>query len=260
MTRISNYFNGLADKIAALSLVAGTASHKPDIGANRENIIRDFLNCHLPRRLSASLGGQVITPDGIESGQIDVIISNDIGIRFEENEKTFVTAECVAGAITVKTTLDSHSINDAMQNLATIPEPNPAIFDFKLLKSGSSGAFLERHPSYFIFAYDGIRGETCIELVKKFYQNNQHIPSRRFPCSIILNKKYIISYLKSDTRVQSGHIVPKNTFYLQTLDEANRGYPFVNMLNHLLSYADWLNYMSITFHNYFNEGFNLQNP
>lgn len=160
VTRIQNYFNGVADKIASASLIAGTAQHRPDIGENREDIVRDFLRRHLPRRLFASLGGQVISHDGRESGQIDVIVSNDLGVRFDENEKTFVTAESVAGAITVKSSLNQAALIDALTNLSTIPEPSAEAFGFKILRPGSTEAFLERHPSLYVFAYEGISGET----------------------------------------------------------------------------------------------------
>ncbi|QOX79503.1 hypothetical protein FY034_11330 [Trichlorobacter lovleyi] len=259
MTRIQNYFNGVADKIASASLIASTAQHRPDIGANRENIIRDFLHHHLPRRLFATLGGQIISHDGRESGQVDVIVSNDLGVRFDENEKTFVTAESVAGAITVKSTLNQTTLVDALTNLSTIPEPSIEAFSFKILKPGAAEAFLECHPSLYLFAYDGINGETCLAYVKDFYINHPEIPVRRYPKGIIVNRKYIIRFFRNETCTSTGCTISKDTFYLMPLEESLHGYPFVQLLNDLSSYADWLNHMDVSIHHYFNSGFGLNN-
>lgn len=257
VTRIQNYFNGVADKIASSSLIASTAQHRPDIGANRENIIRDLLLRHLPRRLTATLGGQIISHDGRESGQVDVIVSNDLGIRFEENEKTFVTAESIAGAITVKSSLDRATLTDVLTNLSTIPEPSPDVFGFKILRPGSAAAFLERHPSLYVFAYDGISGEKCLSYVNDFYSNRPEIPFRRYPKGIIVNRKFLIRFIRNEGYSSTGKVIHKDTFFLMQVEDALRGYPYIHLLNDLSSYADWLNHMDVSIHPYFNAGFGL---
>lgn len=255
--RIQNYFNGIADKIAGSSLIAGTAHHRPDIGANREDIIRNFLLSHLPRRLTATLGGQIISHDGRESGQVDVIVSNDLGVRFEENEKTFVTAESIAGAITVKSSLDQATLTDALNNLSTVPEPSPDVFGFKILGLGSTAAFLEHHPSLYVFAYDGISGEKCLTNVNEFYSSRPEIPFRRYPKGIIVNRKYMIRFFRNARRSSTGQDIHKDAFFLMQLEEPLRGYPYLQLLNDLSSYADWLNHMDVSIHPYFNAGFGL---
>lgn len=257
MTRIQNYFNGIADKVASSSLIAGTAHHKPDIGSNREEIVREFLNNHLPRRLTASIGGQVISHDGRESGQIDVVVTNDLGVRFDENEKTFVTCESVAGAITVKSSINQSTLIDALTNLSTIPEPSSQTLGFKMLKPGSVEVFLEMHPSLYVFAYEGINGEACLTHVKDFYSEHPEIPYRRYPKGIIVNRKYMISFFRKETVTSTGQLLPKDSFSLMPLEDALRGYPFVRLLNDLSSYSDWLNHMDVSIHHYFNAGFGL---
>jgi len=259
MTRIQNYFNGVADKIASSSIISSTADHRPDIGANRENIVRDFLIHHLPRRLSASLGGQVISHYGRESRQVDVIVSNDLGVRFDENEKTFFTTESVAGAITVKSSLNKATSIDSLTNLSTIPEPSTEVLGFKIFRPGSVEAFLERHPSLYVFAYDGIGGEMCLTHIRDFYNNRPDIPWRRYPKGIIVNRKYMIRFFRNEIRTSTGLLVPKDSFFLMTLEESMRGYPFVQLLNDLSSYTDWLNHMSFDIHHYFNAVFGLSN-
>lgn len=257
MTRIQIYFNGVADKIASSSEIASTANHRPDIGANREYIVKDFLDLHLPRRLFSSLGGQVISHDGRESKQIDVIISNDLGVRFDENERTFVTAESVAGVITVKSSLNQTTLIDSLTNLSSVPEPSSKAFGFKTLRSSAVEAFLDHHPSQYVFAYDGLSGEKCLEYVKDFYKNNSSIPVRRYPKGIIVNRKYMIKFFRNEARTTTGFLVPKNNFFLMSVEKDFRGYPFVQLLNDMSSYMDWLNHMDISTHQYFNEGFGL---
>ncbi|MDV6342285.1 DUF6602 domain-containing protein [Nitrosomonas sp. Is24] len=252
MTRIQNYFNGVVDKIASSSSIANTAHHRPDIGTNREKIVKDFLVNHLPRRLSASLGGQIISHDGHESGQLDVVITNDLGVRFDENEKTFVTCESIAGVITVKSTLNKRSLIDALANLLTIPEPSPEVLHFKILKPGSVEVFLDKHPSRYVFSYDGVDGKKCLQYVKDFYRERPDIPLRCYPRGIIVNRKYMISFIRNQTTTSTGHTIPKDSFFFMPLEESLRGYPFLQLLNDLSSYADWLNHMHISIHPYFN--------
>jgi len=121
MSRIKSYFNHLSEKIAIDAQIAGMSSHNSDIGSNREKIVELFLHKHLPKRLTPSIGGQVIGLDGSESKQIDILVSSDLSIRFDQNEKTFVTVESIAAAISVKSTLDKPALEDCLLNLASIP-------------------------------------------------------------------------------------------------------------------------------------------
>ncbi len=98
MTCIRGYFNALSDRIAAESVLAGSTSHRPDIGSHREHIVQLLLSKHLPNRITSTLGGHVIGISGAESNQIDVLVSNDIAVRFEENQRTFVIVEDSEGS------------------------------------------------------------------------------------------------------------------------------------------------------------------
>jgi hypothetical protein len=255
LSKIQNYFNGVADKVAAQSSLAGIAQHRPDIGLNREIIVRDFLLKHLPKRLHASLGGKIISSDGSESNQIDIIIHNDIGIRFEENERTFITAESVASVITIKSSLDRAGLIDSLLNLSTVPDPSPSTLDFKTLRSTAFDKFVEFHPSRHVFAFDGVNAQTCLRHIEEFYSLHPEIPNNRYPKNIIVNRKYIISYSKNSRTAANGSIVPENPFYLVELQDLNRGYPFVSLLNDVTSYLDWLNHMSTDHIAYFNDAY-----
>lgn len=260
MNRIQKYFNLLAQRIAVDAEMAGSSSsHRPDIGSNRERIVELFLHNHLPRRLSASVGGQVVGYEGSESKQIDIIVSSDISIRFDENEKTFVTAESVAAAISVKSYLDKSALEDSLFNIASIPQIHPDVLRFKLLMNNPFTAFIELHPSTYVFAYKGMDLDTCLDHAFRFYQGHTEIPRNRYPLGIIVNNDYIIKYCRSDTRTTTGALIKAGTFFPIKLEQEMRGYPLIEILNNISSYTDWLPYMDVGIRRYFNASFGLPN-
>jgi hypothetical protein len=204
MSRLQKYFNLIADKIAVDAQLASTSHHRPDIGFNRETFLELFLHKHLPKRLSAYLGGQIIGLGDIESGQIDIIVSNDISIRFEENARNFITAESVAAAITVKSFLDKAGIIDCLNNLASIPQFSSQVLTFQALKPNAFDTFISKHPSLFIFAYDGVQYETCLGHIAEFYEKNPDVPLNRYPLNIIVNKKYMIKFMRQPGKTIDG--------------------------------------------------------
>lgn len=257
MNRIQNYFNLLAQQISIEAEIAGVSSHKPDIGLNRERLVETFLRKHLPKRLSPSIGGQVIGLNGSESKQIDIIVSSDISVRFEQNERTFVTAENLAAAITVKSHLDKAALEDCLLNLASIPQADANVLSFRLLRNNPFAAFIEKHPSLYVFAYKGISLESCLDAVCAFYQTQTEIPRNRFPLGIIVNREYFIKYCRNDVRTTTGAVIPAGTFFPMQLEGNMWGYVFIDILNSISSYTDWLPYMRVDIHRYFNHGFGL---
>lgn len=97
MERIRSYFNNISKKLAIESDISGSGKHRGDVGTNREVIFQSFLNRHIPNRLKAHLGGEIIGLSDKVSGQLDIIIASDIGPRFEEKEKTFLLQKVLLG-------------------------------------------------------------------------------------------------------------------------------------------------------------------
>lgn len=150
MNRIGRYLNSLADKLDIESKLAGEAGHNPTIGDNRERLVQLFLSKHLPDSLNVFVGGLIIDSDGNESKQIDVIVSNNLGINFREHEKMFIGVESVASAITVKSMLDKAAIYDCLYNLASIPIISSEILSFRLIKGDP---FQEFNKAILIYLY-----------------------------------------------------------------------------------------------------------
>lgn len=260
LNHISQYFNAISEHIAASYKLASISSHKPDIGANRELVVREFLQKHIPKRLTASLGGQVIGLDGSESRQIDILVSSDISIRFEQNDKTFVTAESLASAISVKSRLDKPSLEDCLQNLASIPQIDGKVLSFLNLDVNAFARFTLMHPSLYVFAYEGMAVNTCLEHVTEYYATHPDIPKNRYASGIIVNGKYLVRYCKAPASMANGQPIPGNTFVGQPFYPTDAGYPFTFYLNDLTAYVTWLPYMNVNLTHYFTGSYGQTNP
>ncbi|WP_448673627.1 DUF6602 domain-containing protein [Pseudoxanthomonas mexicana] len=256
MTHIRLYFNSISDSIVAAGTRAGSTTHRSGIGTNREAILRDFLTKHLPRRLTANLGGQVISHESNSmSRQIDVLVTNDLGVRFDEDGATLVTAESVAACISVKSVLDTAELNDSLVNLLSVPDPSPSAVSFPYLKGGAYSSFLQRHPTYFIFAYDGFSGKACQEALNKFVKANPKTPFHRLPKAVIVNAKYMITFSVNERTQRDGKRIPANSFHWADASGEDRGFPFCALLSDISSYASWLNHMDTSIYPYFNAGY-----
>lgn len=274
-----DYFNGLAESLSADSKASGASSHNPDKGSNRENLVKNFLNRHLPRRLNAVLGGSIIGADGAESKQIDIIITNDQGVRFEHNDKTFVTAESVAAAISVKTSLGKREIEESVDNLASIPPLSKEAIEFKLLRNNPVEAFQTKYPKKYIFAFSGNSGESihriihqiycaralppllkgrrvlqqseCDEMIANLGLSETWIPAK-MPHALIVNCSSIVYFNEGDRTDVEGKPVEKYKYVNTNLNDESVGYPLIWILNDLEAYVDWLNHMTVTTSPYFN--------
>src|SRR2546430_2073339 len=72
-----------ASEIMAAKLRSKLLAHPGELGAAREQVVRDFLSAHLPRRFAVSTGF-AFDCAGAVSGQLDIVIYDaDICPRFE---------------------------------------------------------------------------------------------------------------------------------------------------------------------------------
>lgn len=250
--RVFKYFNGIAEKLAADHLISATIKNSSDIGISREKLVQTLLLNHLPKRLSPVLGGHIFGFDQPESSQIDIIVVNDIGINFKENEKEFTPVENVAAAFSIKSTLDSANLIDALNNIASIPQMDADIVKFKFIVPDPFFDFIKYNPSLFIFGYTGVSMDTALETCNQFYRDNAHIPLNRRPCGIIVNKKYYLRCTPDSSHRLDGKIVPPYTFNGVELRDEFQGTPYFHIFNCISSYNDWLLRMNIDYIKYFN--------
>jgi hypothetical protein len=254
---IGNYFNSLSDLISAKSQLASMTPHRPDIGSNKEDIIIELLNNHIPERLRAINGGTVIGLAGAQSNQIDVIVKNDLFPRFDQNNKSFVLIDSVASAITVKSMLDTNALRDCLNNLASIPQFNTKSFSLtnsSIIRTGIENEFFKLHPTLAVFAYDGISFESILvsmdTLVKEL-----GIPTNRLPHFVIVNGKYVIQRMLSDTPDETGKIYPAGAIHGFAPRHEQRGALIATLINSINGYNTFLPFMKINYHEYLNEAY-----
>jgi len=92
---------------------SGYIQHSGDKGENREEILREFLEKHLPKRYGVTKG-EVITKDANRSHAIDIIIYDAVNCPVLYSGKTsIVPIEGVYGIIEVKSSLSKTEFEDA---------------------------------------------------------------------------------------------------------------------------------------------------
>jgi len=248
--RVIRYFNAVSEKLAAGHAISSTIKNASDIGYSRENLVKDFLSKHLPGRLSAVLGGHVFGFDQEESKQLDILILNDIGLNFKENDKPFAPIENVAAVFTVKSNLNSSELIDALANIASIPQIDRDVLDFENLMGEPYEYFIKHYPRFNVFAYTGMSLESTLKTIQEFYLNNE-VPLNRRPQGIIVNREYYIQSSPEATPLYNGKQSPPYSFNGIKLHEELSGYPLFHVLGPLNGYSSWLNNMRIGYSKYF---------
>lgn len=256
---IADYFNALSDKIAAAIALGGSAAHRPDIGLNRESVLCSVLNRHLPQRMQALLGGTAIALDGSSSHQLDVMVRADNTPRFEENERTFFPVESLVGAITVKSRLDGDALVNALDNLASIPQLSPDVLSLRMLHEDSLDVFLSNHPSTYLYAFDGMNSDTCLDRLKDYFDAHPDYPINRVPREIVVHEQYSITFNNDIAMAKDGTVLPPRSFWPTPLDHHHRGFPLTRIVNHLYSYISWMPFLEVAFHRYVNASYGLPN-
>lgn len=107
----------------ALAKLRGAAiSGNPSIkGASREEAIREFMRCFLPR--SYAIGhGEIFSADNDMSRQVDAIIHDDLfsPVFGTDDGGILVPCEAVYGTAEVKTRLDREGWELALENVASV--------------------------------------------------------------------------------------------------------------------------------------------
>jgi hypothetical protein len=252
---IKKYFNGLSTLITANSSLSGTLRHRGDIGANREEHFLEILNNHLPQRMQAMRGGSIIGFSGEMSKQLDVIVRADNTPRFEQNKNTFTIAESVVSVISLKSFLNKKELLDSLSNLASIPQLSKDAISFRILLSVATADFTSKHPSLFIYAFDGIKMDTCLKHIENFYNINPEVPKNRYPLEVVVHGKYSIKYMPKGGITIDGTQIPAGIFYGAELPPNFSGYPIASIISYIYSYVDWMPYINIEFQKYINAAY-----
>jgi len=198
----------MAGDKAASSIFPNTS----DKGMTREDVLKRFLENHLPKRCEVIKGGFIFDSEGNESSQIDLIVTNDLTLQFKQFEKSFNIVEGCYAAISVKTMLDKQGLEDALRNISSIPQMPSAAPDM-IISFISNKELILTYPMGIVFAFDGTHIETTLKNIETFYTETS-IPQNRRPKLIIVNNKYIIVRIEGEGGLtRDGNKIPPNIFY-----------------------------------------------
>jgi hypothetical protein len=254
---IRDYFNSIAEALSIESRTASFAHHRPDIGQNRESLLIQVLNKHLPDRLKAIAGGTVLNLEGDLSKQIDIIVKNDLFPKFEHHERSCVLAESVAGVISVKSYLDKTALEETIENVASVPKFSEAtltLTNSSLIRPDLQSQFMTNWPFRVVFAYNGIDPDTIYKHTLAYYQAHRD-RLMIFPEMIVVNKSICIRFLRDGGVSLDGSKLPCNYLNPSPLSEKTWGYPIAGIITTLNNYIPWMHYMKMNFSPYIDRAY-----
>lgn len=192
--RLREYYLKVAEVLRGDAESASIFPNTTDIGISRERVYAEFLRLHAPSKCNVFLGGFLFDIDGNESKQLDVIITTDTTPRFdlhnhEGGGKSFSPVEGCIGVVSSKSTLDKKELHDALSGIASIPEMQSLE---GRLSFTTEIPHYEEWPYRIIYANDGLKGETILNHINKYYDKNPNIPLYRRPSLIHVAGKYVI--------------------------------------------------------------------
>jgi hypothetical protein len=173
-------------------------SHPGELGTAREQIVRDFLSSHLPKRFDVSTGFAFDSAGRI-SRQLDVVIFDaHVCPRFEiPGGKFLFPCEAVAAVGQVKSTLTGRKqLRDAIENLASVKSldrsANGTAYDFRFDERLSPNHNHLHQVFTFIFVTgDAMSAETVGEtLLEQAFET----PVEHLPNIILALDRYLVTY------------------------------------------------------------------
>lgn len=151
-----------------------SGGHIGALGENRERILIDFLEKHIPARFSIEQRGIVFDHQYNKSSQVDVLIYEHNYPKLGGQNPTLYFAEGVGGFIEVKSTLDKKTFTEAIKNVASV----------KRLKISPTDIYLggDEPEDFFggIFAFthgDGFSSDVISEIVSESSLDEKLLPN-----------------------------------------------------------------------------------
>jgi hypothetical protein len=253
--RLRVYFQGVADALDSEKTAASIFPHRSNAGSSREDIILEFIASHIPSRCHATRGGFIFDSKGRESGQIDLLITNDITLQFKQFDRNgrgqaFNCIEGCYAAISVKTKLTKPALYDALDNIASIPQmPDPGE---RLSPIAPDKKYYMNLPYKVIYAFDGVSIQKITSHLNEYYSSRDIQPNRK-PDLIVVNNKYIIIHpLHDGLKFSIGTPVPSHQF-CGLSPKFVGGYSLVFMLSNIQNAANFGTSLLMNFDDYINQ-------
>jgi hypothetical protein len=223
--RLREYYMAVARVLRGEADAASIFPNTTDVGMSRERSYAEFLRQHAPSKCNVFMGGFLFDDAGVESKQLDIIITTDTAPRFNLNNsdgtgKSFSPVEGTLGVVSVKSMLDRAGLFDALDGIASIPPTRSLEGRVNILLSIP---VYEDWPVKVIFATRGVAPNTLLSHLNQYYLAHPDIPLYRRPDFIhvagscfIFRAKIGMSLHNPDTGVAESLVV--GNFYMQTND------------------------------------------
>lgn len=181
--RLRSYYTKVAEVLRGEADAASVFANTTDIGMSRELAYAEFLNQHAPSKCNVFLGGFLFDDDGVESKQLDIIVTTDTAPRFnfhnkDGSGKSFSPVEGTLGVVSVKSTLNRAELFDALAGIASIPPTRSLDGRVNFLLTIKN---YDDWPVKIVYASKGIAPETLLAHLNEYYIANPAIPLNRRP-------------------------------------------------------------------------------
>jgi hypothetical protein len=217
--RLKEYFTNVGSVLKGQADVASIFPNAIDVGTSRERIYAEILRLHVPQSCKVSFGGFLFDFEGNESKQIDLIVLNDTSPQFNFHNpdgkgKSFACINGCVAVASIKSTLDSTQLINALENIASLPDKVP-------LKEGMYNPLInitgwyEDWPYKVIYSSDGVSMATALQTINSFYKDNRDVPYNKRPNIIHVCGNYNIIRAGKNVMTRSGKAIEENSFHGQ---------------------------------------------
>lgn len=123
LDNLKQYFIAQASNMQNDFISSNPTGHPTDTGENREELLVNFLNNHLPAKYEALKGGKIFDSNGNVSEQVDIIVYDKNTPQLKERARTLFMSEGVGAAIEIKPNIDKSSLKEALDKIESFKKP-----------------------------------------------------------------------------------------------------------------------------------------
>lgn len=223
-------------KNRVFNLLGKKANHES--GTFREMLLRDFFSNLLPRAVSVDSGFIYGCGKVSNSRQMDIIIWNSSAYPsvFRTSEFVIVPPEAVIAVISVKSKLDTKSLNEGLNNISSII---PLDYTFRSSSKDIAIKSLQPIRKYLIFYETEVRVEQVFKTVQSFYKKS--FEAINYKADLLCKlRKYDMGIHRHDSLIEAFNACLR--LYLRSIVTINEKaetnfmfFPRENITNHILA-------------------------
>lgn len=184
--RTADFASRFAEELTSQSdRIRGLIEHKPTSGGYREELLREVLRTHLPRRFHVATGFVLRSPH-----QIDILIYDQLEFPavFRQGDVVVVDAQAVRALIEVKTTLTKKFLQGAVRHLSNVVPDRllqGAVFKgiFAFGSSMAEGSILDALADVYdanLFGFDSVTIGDPVEILSAVCVADKHFVHGHF--------------------------------------------------------------------------------